>query len=150
MDALFYEDYDRKWQMQSADRSITESDVRQFIALVGMNEPQLSEKADTQEETHFTQLPILGSQTFSYAEGLVIGSGILHTTGIAYLGGELKALKPVYVGDTIRVDVSLHANRVTSKSDRGIVTTHNRVLNQRDELVLEYWPARMIRRRSKS
>jgi len=54
---------------------------------------------------------------------------------------------PVLEGDTIRVEVEVADKRETKKSDRGIVTYKHRVLNQRDELVLEATIQRMIRRK---
>ena len=53
---------------------------------------------------------------------------------------------PVLEGDTIRVEVEVTDKRETRKADRGIVTYRHRVLNQRDETVLEATLQRMIRR----
>jgi acyl dehydratase len=52
----------------------------------------------------------------------------------------------VLEGDTIRVEVEVLDKRETKKTDRGIVTYQHRVVNQRDELVLEAKVQRMIRR----
>jgi acyl dehydratase len=65
---------------------------------------------------------------------------------MAFLGGEIRVVGPVLEGDTIRVEVEVSAKRETSKPDRGIVTYTHRVLNQRDEVVLEARIQRMIRR----
>ena len=56
-------------------------------------------------------------------------------------------MAPVLVGDTLRVRVVITEKRETKKADRGIVTYRHRVLNQRDELVLEARVQRMIKRR---
>jgi acyl dehydratase len=53
---------------------------------------------------------------------------------------------PVLEDDTIRVEVEVSDKRETKKPDRGIVTYRHRVLNQRDEVVLEATIQRMIRR----
>jgi acyl dehydratase len=66
---------------------------------------------------------------------------------MAFLGGDVRVVAPVLEGDTIRVEVEVVDKRETKKSDRGIVTYHHRVLNQRDELVMEVRAQRMIRRR---
>jgi len=44
------------------------------------------------------------------------------------------------------VDVEVVDKRETKKGDRGIVTYRHRVMNQRDEVVLEATIQRMIRR----
>jgi acyl dehydratase len=65
---------------------------------------------------------------------------------MAFLGGDLRIVAPVLQGDTIRVEVEIAEKRETKKLDRGIVTYRHRVLNQRDELVVEARVQRMIRR----
>jgi acyl dehydratase len=55
---------------------------------------------------------------------------------------------PVLEGDTIRVEIEVVDKRETKKADRGIVTYRHRVLNQRDEVVLELKIQRMIRRKA--
>ncbi len=145
MDTLYFEDYTEQWRMQTTRRTISEYDIMQFVTLVGLREPLFLDMQYLEEETHYERRLAPGSLTFSYAEGLVIGSGMLEGTGMAYLGGDSKILGPVYVDDTIHVDVKLFDKRATSKPDRGIVTTHNEVFNQHGERVLEYWPKRMIK-----
>ncbi len=147
METLFFEDYTDQWQMQTTGRTISEYDIVQFVTLVGLREPLFLDMQYLREETHYKKRLAPGSLTFSYSEGLVIGSGMLEGTGMAYLGGDSKILGPVYVDDTIHVTVKLLEKRETSKPDRGIVTTHNQVFNQQGDLVLEYWPKRMIKRR---
>jgi acyl dehydratase len=65
---------------------------------------------------------------------------------MAYLGSEVRVVAPVLEGDTIRVEIEIADKRETKKADRGIVTYRHRVVNQRDELVLEARVQRMIRR----
>ena len=73
-------------------------------------------------------------------------TGLIHGTGMAFLGGSMKVVAPVLEGDTIRVEVEITDKRETKKTDRGIVTYVHRILNQRDEVVLEATIQRMIRR----
>ncbi|MCG6538246.1 MAG: acyl dehydratase, partial [Syntrophales bacterium LBB04] len=96
----------------------------------------------------FARPVVPGALTLSYAEGLSILSGILHHTGMAFLGMELAVLKPVFVGDTVGVEIEVVEKRETQKPDRGIVTFNHRVINQKGERVLEYKVKRMIRRKS--
>ncbi|MEL0082684.1 MAG: MaoC/PaaZ C-terminal domain-containing protein [Gammaproteobacteria bacterium] len=148
MDTLYFEDYTEQWRMQTTRRTISEYDIMQFVTLVGLREPLFLDMQYLEEETHYERRLAPGSLTFSYAEGLVIGSGMLEGAGMAYLGGDSKILGPVYVDDTIHVEVKLLEKRETSRPDRGIVTTHNEVFNQQGERVLEYWPKRMIKRKT--
>jgi acyl dehydratase len=80
------------------------------------------------------------------ADGLSILSGIIHRTGMALLGVKLDVKAPVFIGDTISVDIEVLTKRETKKEDRGIITFLHRVMNQKDELVVEYQVTRMIKR----
>ena len=51
-------------------------------------------------------------------------TGLIHGTGMSYLGGEIRIVSPVLAGDTIRVTVTISDKRETKKPDRGIVTLH--------------------------
>jgi len=64
--------------------------------------------------------------------------------GVALLELEQKLLKPVFIGDTIHVEVDVLAARATSKGDRGVVTTSNSVMNQTGEVTQTYRAVRMI------
>jgi len=54
-------------------------------------------------------------------------------TGGIYLGQSLKFLKPVFIGDTITVDVTITAFR----AERGIATMSTNVRNQNGETVVK-------------
>jgi acyl dehydratase len=98
-------------------------------------------------ESVFQRRAAPGALTFALSEGLIMQTGLIHGTGMAYLGGELRIVAPVLEGDTIRVEIEVVDKRETKKPDRGIVTYRHRVLNQRDEVVLEARVQRMIKRR---
>ena len=48
--------------------------------------------------------PLTFKKVRRFAEGLSLLSGILHHTGMAFLGLEMEILKPTFIGDTISVD----------------------------------------------
>jgi acyl dehydratase len=99
-------------------------------------------------ESIFKARPAPGAFTFALSEGLVIQTGLIHGTGMSYLGGEIRVVAPVVVDDTIRVAVTIAEKRETKKPDRGVVTYQHTVTNQRGEVVLEAVIKRMIRRRA--
>lgn len=67
----------------------------------------------------------------------------------AGLGVEnMNLLKPVYPGDTLRLEVRvLSARPSESRLDHGVVTCKNLIFNQRDEIVMELTPKMLVRRR---
>jgi acyl dehydratase len=127
-------------------RTVSETDIVNFVNQCGFTEPLFLDMEYVKQQSIFPRRAAPGALTFSLSEGLVMQTGLIHGTGMAWLGGELRIVAPVLEGDTIRVEVEVSGKRETKKPDRGIVTYHHRVLNQRDELVLEATIQRMIRR----
>jgi len=128
-------------------RTITEADHINFTTSFGFFEPLFMDQAYVEKETPYGRRIVPGALTFSVAEGLTILSGILHGTGIAFLGVEMNVLKPVFIGDTITVEIEIIEKRETKKTDRGIVTFFHRVKNQDNLFVMEYKVKRMMRRK---
>ena len=129
-------------------RTVSETDIVNFVNLCGFAEPLLIDMEYVKRESVFTRRAAPGALTFALSEGLIMQTGLIHGTGMAYLGGELRIVAPVLEGDTIRVEVEILDKRETKKADRGIVTYRHRVLNQRDDVVLEARVQRMIKRRA--
>jgi len=127
-------------------RTVSETDIVTFVNLCGFNEPLFLDMEFVKKHSVFGRRAAPGALTFALAEGLIMQTGLIHGTGMAYLGGEIRVVAPVLEGDTIRVEVEVVDKRETKKVDRGIVTYAHRVLNQRDEVVMEARIQRMIRR----
>ncbi|HEU5310721.1 MAG TPA: MaoC/PaaZ C-terminal domain-containing protein [Candidatus Eisenbacteria bacterium] len=127
-------------------RTVSETDIVTFVNLCGFNEPLFLDMEFVKKHSVFGRRAAPGALTFALAEGLIMQTGLIHGTGMAYLGGETRVVAPVLEGDTIRVEVEVVDKRETKKVDRGIVTYAHRVLNQRDEIVMEARIQRMIRR----
>ena len=147
MAVQWWEDYSADWTLKTGRRTVTEFDILSFVTLIGMNEALFMDAEYIANDTPFGRRIAPGALVFSYAEGLVIQTGHLHTAAIAFLGAEMKMQAPVYLGDTIDVTVTLAERRETSKPGRGLVTTRNTVRNQSGDAVLEYLATRMLRRR---
>ena len=127
-------------------RTVSETDIVTFVNLCGFTEPLFMDMEYVARESIFKRRAAPGALTFALSEGLIIQTGLIHGTGMAYLGGEIRVMAPVLEGDTIHVDVEIVDKRETKKPDRVIVTYRHRVRNQRDEVVLEARVQRMIRR----
>jgi acyl dehydratase len=125
-------------------RTITETDLISFITLVGINEPLFTDARVPLELGYRARL-VPGTLTFTYAEGMVIQTGSIHGTGVAFLHTELDIKAPVYVGDSIWVGVEVTESRPASTGNRGLVRTRNTVFNQDDEAVMVYSPLRLTK-----
>ncbi|MBE3563737.1 MAG: MaoC family dehydratase N-terminal domain-containing protein [Hydrogenibacillus schlegelii] len=148
MPGMFWEDYEAGWQVETAQRTVTEWDLMQFVTACGMTESLFLDEEYVRTRTPYGRRIVPGALIFSYAEGLVMQTGILEHTGIAFLAGSLEIERPLFVGDGMRVHIVFHEKRPTSNPERGIVVTENRVINQRGETVMRYFPRRLIRRRT--
>jgi acyl dehydratase len=143
---LTWEQHEIGAAYESLARTVTEADICAFINLCGFNEPLFYDMEYVATASVFKGRPAPGAFTFSLSEGLVMQTGLIHGTGMSYLGSEIKIVAPVLVGDTLHVRVVITDKRETKKADRGIVTYRHEVLNQRGELVLEATIKRMIKR----
>lgn len=128
-------------------RTITETDIVNFISCTGMLELLFTNEVYRQTESAIKGRLSPGALVFSIAEGLVIGATI-QGTGMAFLGMELEIKGPTLAGDTIHVDVVVTESRAASKGNRGLVRTRNAVVNQKDEVVMVYTPLRMMKGRA--
>src|SRR5882724_1130983 len=144
---VLFDDYKIGATYRTLARTVSETDIVNFVNLGGFNEPLFMDMEFVARESVFKRRAAPGALTFSLSEGLIMQTGLIHGTGMAWLGGELRVTAPVLEGDTIRVEVEVVDKRETKKPDRGIVTYRHRVLNQRDEVVLEARVQRMIKRR---
>lgn len=145
---LTFEEHEVGAVYRTLGRTVSETDIVTFVNLCGFTEALFMDMEYVARESVFRRRAAPGALTFALSEGLVIQTGLIHGTGMAYLGGDMRVAAPVLEGDTLRVEVEVADKRETKKADRGIVTYHHRVLNQRDELVLEASIKRMIRRTS--
>lgn len=132
------------FRFRTSARTITETDLINFVTLVGVNEPLFMDERFGLAHGYSGRL-VPGMMTFSYAEGLVIQGGSIHGTGLAFMHTDLDIKRPVYVGDTIAVVVEVTESRPASSGERGVVTTRNSVVNQRDEIVMVYTPVRLTK-----
>jgi len=143
---LNFEQHEIGATFRTLGRTVSETDIVTFVNLCGFTEPLFMDMEYVARESLFKRRAAPGALTFALAEGLIIQTGLIHGTGMAYLGGDVRVVGPVLEGDTLAVEVEVTDKRETRKSDRGIVSYRHRVLNQRGELVLEANVQRMIRR----
>jgi acyl dehydratase len=145
---VYFDDYKVGVTYQTLGRTISETDIVNFVNLGGFTEPLFMDMEYVKKESLFGARMAPGVMTFAMSEGLVMQTGLIHGVGMAWLGGEVKVTAPVLAGDTIRVEVEIVDKRETKKPDRGIVTYKHRVLNQRGETVMELTLQRMIKRKT--
>jgi acyl dehydratase len=127
-------------------RTVTEHDVMQFVGLVGLTEPLFLDLEYIRNESLYGERIAPGSLTFGIAEGLTVQTGMIHGTGLAFLGlDRMRLMGPVKVGDTIQVEIEVLETKEVPARRAGIVRYRHWVKNQRGETVMEYDVNRLIR-----
>ena len=144
---VLFDDYKIGATYKTLGRTVSETDIVNFVNLGGFTEPLFMDMEYVAKESVFGRRAAPGVMTFALSEGLCMQTGLIHGTGMAWLGGEVKVVAPVLEGDTIYVEIEIVDKRETKKPDRGIVTYKHRVLNQRGETVMELTLQRMIKRK---
>src|SRR4051812_24433426 len=109
---LYFEDVQVGATFESQVREITEGTIRTFAELTGdMNSVHLTPHT---EGTVFTKPVAHGSLVIGLAMGLAADLRLFEGTAIAPIDLQWSFSKPVYLGDTIRVRLSVTEKRLTS------------------------------------
>ena len=138
-----WEDMPVGYQFRTVGRTITETDLVNFISTTGMVEVLFTDTTYAQEHAPTGGRLVPGALVFSIAEGLTI-QATLQGTGLAFIKMDYEVKGPTIVGDTIHVEAEVIESRPTSGGpDRGLVRTRNRIVNQKGETVIVYTPLRL-------
>ncbi len=141
---FYWDDLNVGQKFKTLNRTITESDIVNFIGVTGMVETLFTDLSFGDHGGGLMSGRVApAALSYTIIEGLLCQS-TMQTTGLALLEVHKKVLKPVFVGDTIHAEVEVSAVRPTRKGNRGIVTTKNDVLNQDGDIVITYEAVRMM------
>ena len=116
-------------------RTVTEAD-NLLISTLTHNPQPLHLDAEAAGASEFGRILVNSCFTFSLAVGVSVGETTLGTL-IANLGfDEVRFPKPVFIGDTLRIESEVLDTRASkSRPGAGIVTWTHRAINQRGETV---------------
>lgn len=131
-------------KFETVGRTITETDLVNFIGTTGMVEVLFTNTLYAQKHAPSGGRIVPGALLFGVAEGLTV-QATLQGTGLAFLGMEMDVKGPTFVGDTIHVAIEVTESRPSSKDPlRGVVRTRNTIINQNGETVITYKPLRLV------
>jgi acyl dehydratase len=141
----YFEDLPVGRQFKTIGRTVTETDITNFINCTGMVEVLFTDLEFLARERNTKQRLAPAALVYAFAEGLLVQSTMQHT-GLAFLHMELKVENPVFAGDTVHAECEIiEARRSRSRSDRGLVRTRVRVVKQDTTIALTYTPLRMVK-----
>jgi 2-methylfumaryl-CoA hydratase len=126
-------------------RTLTEGDVALYIALTGDRNPLFCSD-EYARGLGFERAPVADLLVFHIVFGRAVGEISLNSPGnLGY--ADLRFLRPVYTGDTLRAETETLGWRETSKGDTGVVWVRTVGFNQRDERVLQFYRWVMVNKR---
>jgi acyl dehydratase len=138
-----FEDLKVGFRFRTHRRTLGESDLASFVNLTWLTEELFTVEDDAARAIKGRAVP--GALVYAFAEGLLLPT--MQDTGLAFLNATLDVKAPTLVGDTIHVEAEVTEHRLTSNGDRGLERFANKVMNQRGEIVLEYNPLRLLKRK---
>jgi acyl dehydratase len=143
----YFEDFAVGDAVISPGRTVDVSDISAFAGLTGDHYP-LHVNEEYGKSTRFGGRIAHGPLTFSLAVGQIALSGFLGDAIVAFGEcQEMRALAPVYPGDTIRVRAEVAVAETGSKPKYGTLRLDYTVINQKDEDVMRFRLVLLARRR---
>ena len=145
---LFFEDFQAGQKIQSVGRTVTEHDVVAFAGLSG-DFNQIHTDAEFARSTPYGQRIAHGLLGLAIASGLAVQTGILGGNVIAFREvSEWKFVKPVFIGDTIHVEMEVTAIKAFPRLKSGLVTLNIHVNNQNAETAMKGLWSVMVKTRN--
>jgi len=137
----YLDDYAVGDRFVSPARTITETDIVNFAALTGDWHPlhtdvEYAAKTTFKERIAHGMLTLCVGMVLPFRLGMY--SSFLPRSFIAFYGMEsVRFTAPTKIGDTIHCEVEVTG--ITDKGKgRGVLTTQNRIINQRGEMLVTY------------
>ena len=147
---MYFEDVEVGSSEEYGNYHVTEEEIIEFASKYDPQPFHLSEEAG--KAMIFGGLCASGWHTCSMVMRMVVDQmkarGASQSMGSPGID-ELRWLKPVFPGDTLRIRTTILSKRESkSRPDIGSVFLHNEAFNQKDELVVSFKPIVIYRRRS--
>ena len=132
---LYFEEFETGQSIITAARTITESDVVSFAGLTG-DFNQIHTDAEFSQNSPFGQRVAHGLLVLSISMGLVVQTGVMEGTVLAFREiQEWKFSKPVFLGDTLHVELIVVEIKEIPRLSGGSVLIEAKVINQHAEIV---------------
>jgi acyl dehydratase len=133
----YFEEFAVGDTVTSAGRTVTESDIVLFAGLSG-DYNQIHVDAEFSKDAGFGQRVAHGLLGFSIASGLVVQTGVMEGTIMAFREiNNWRFIKPIFIGDTIHVQVEVQEAKAIPRIGGGSLSLEMDVQNQSNETVMK-------------
>ena len=131
---LYFEDFTVGQRLDTQKRTVSEDDIMAFARLTG-DDNRIHTDPEFSKTMPFGRQIAHGLLGLSIASGLAWQTGILDGTVLAFREvKEWKFVKPVFIGDSIYVEMQVLETKALPRIGGGAVTISLEVKNQSDEV----------------
>ena len=144
---MYFDDLPVGFTFETGTRTLSRDEIMDF-ARQWDNQPFHTDP-EAAAQTHFGGIVASGFHTLLIAFNLVLESGIWRDSSMGSPGmAEVRWIKPVRPGDTLRVRGEIIASRPSqSRPDRGRTEVDHKIFNQDDELVASFRSVGILKRK---
>jgi 3-hydroxybutyryl-CoA dehydratase len=144
---MFFEEFEAGQKVITTSRTVTEADIVGFAGLSG-DFNLIHVDVAYAKTTPYGQRIAHGLCVLSIASGLAVQTGIMEGTILAFREIiEWKFVSPVFIGDTIHVNLEVLETKAIPRLGGGAITLQLDVRNQDDKTVQKgRWIALMLSR----
>jgi len=136
MPGLYFEEFSVGQKITSVARTVAESDILTFAGLTG-DYNQIHTDAEFAKGTQFGGRVAHGLLGLSLAVGLLMRTGVLEGTVLAFREiVEWKFIKPVFIGDTLHVEMEVKELKPMPRIGGGQALVALDVKNQKNETLM--------------
>ena len=129
-----FEQFELDQTVVTAGRTITEGDIVRFAGLSG-DSNQIHTDAEYAARDSFGQRVAHGLLVQSIASGLAVQTGFIDGTVLAFRELSCKFSLPVFIGDTIHVELTIIAKKALPRLGGGQIDMKFGVFNQHGKAV---------------
>jgi acyl dehydratase len=134
---LYFEDLVEGSVFMSPGRTVTEADIVAFAGVSGDFNP-IHLDAETAASNRYGQRVAHGLLGLSIATGLLDRIGVFGTSMVAMLQiDSWRFLAPIFIGETVRLELTILSTRLTASGTTGIVVRQLRLLGRDDKVLQE-------------
>ncbi len=130
---IYFENYIEQDTRLTGGRTITEADIVIHAGQTGDFFPHHMD-AEWCKKQPFGQRMAHGTLIFSVAIGMT--AGLINEQAFTYGYEHLRFVRPVYIGDTITVQITIREKRAYKLPEKGIVVESITVHNQQGDVVM--------------
>jgi len=133
MAGLYFEEFSAGQTVTTLSRTVGEDSINAFSGLTG-DYNQIHTDAEFAKTTPFGQRIAHGLLGLSVAVGLIMRTGLLEGTVIAFREiQEWKFVKPIYIGDTVHAVLTIAETKALPRIGGGALIANVEVRNQSNE-----------------